>query len=245
MNRTQGPRHVEATAGQASSHLSTTPGDVSSIAASYVGSAADPMAGGRQPISATDLGSMLTSPNLQRSSALADRPTVLGVASYAETDAAMADFRSMLRLHRDGDGDHVAAAILAKGIDGKLHLDHHDTTAAHLEWGHALVGGALAVVVAPLAIAPLSVAATEDTSWAGVGGIVEYFWHNFPKGQLLRMSDLSESGQAALVVVVLGHTASDIEALLDFATEAIVAETDGGDIELAFQLAMSPVHQPP
>ena len=110
--------------------------------------------------------------------------------------------------------DHVAAAILVKGGDGKLHLDHHDTTAADLEWGGALVGGALAVVAAPLAIAPLSVAATRNTTWAGAGGIVGYFWHNIPKGQLLRMSDLAESGQAALVVVVLDHTATDIEALL-------------------------------
>ena len=92
-----------------------------------------------------------------------------------------------------------------KGVDGKLHLDHHETTAASPAWGGALVGGALAVVAAPLAIAPLSDVATQDTTWAGVGGIVGYFWHNIPKGQLLRMSDLLESGQAALVVVALDH----------------------------------------
>ena len=104
--------------------------------------------------------------------------------------------------------------------------------------GGALVGGALAVVAAPLAIAPLSVAATQDTTWAGVGGIVGYFWHNIPKGQLLRMSDLLESGQAALVVVVLDRTATEIEALLTHATESVVAETDGGDIAVAFEEAI-------
>ncbi len=151
----------------------------------------------------------------------------------------MADFQTLLRIHQTGEGNHVAAAILVKGSDGKLHLDHHDTTAADLEWGGALVAGALAVVAAPLAIAPLSVAATRNTTWAGAGGIVGYFWHNIPKGQLLRMSDLAESGQAALVVVVLDHTATDIEALLGNATEVIVAESDGGDIELAFEEAMA------
>jgi hypothetical protein len=156
----------------------------------------------------------------------------------------MADFRTVLRLHHDGERDHVAAAILVKGIDGKLHLDHHDTTAAHLDWGGALVGGALAVVAAPLAIAPLSVAAAQDTTWTGVGGIVGYFWHNIPKGQLLRMSDLLESGQASLVVVVLDHPATEIEALFGNATKALVAETDGGDIELAYQQARSPSPQP-
>ena len=48
----------------------------------------------------------------------------------------------------------------------------------------------------------------KDTTWAGVGGIVGYFWHNIPKRQLQRMSDLLESGQAALVVVALDHSAT-------------------------------------
>ena len=139
---------------------------------------------------------------------MADRPTVLGVATYPDTGSAVADLRAVSGIDRR-TVDHVAAAVLVKGLDGKLHLDRHDTTAADLAWGGALVGGALAVVAAPLAIAPLSDVATQDATWAGVGGIVGYFWHNIPKGQLLRMSDLLESGQAALVVVALDHTATD------------------------------------
>jgi hypothetical protein len=219
--------------------FSPTQGDVGSLDASYVGGAADLTAGGRQPISATDPGSMLTSSNLQRSSALADRQTVLGVATYGDKNAAMADFRTILGLHHDGAPDHVAAAILVKDIDGRLHVDHQHTTAGHLDWGCALVGGALAVLAAPLAIVPLSVAATKDATWAGVGAIVGYFWHNIPKGQLQRMTDVLESGQAALVVVVLDHTATDIEVLLANAIEAIVAETDGGDIEVAYEEAVA------
>ena len=90
----------------------------------------------------------------------------------------------------------------------------------------------------------MSVVATQDGTWAGVGGIVGYFWHNIPKGQLLRMSDLLESGQAALVVVAVDHTATDIEALLQNATETIVAETDGGDIEQAYEEALAREQQP-
>ena len=139
---------------------------------------------------------------------MADRPIVLGVATYASGATAVADLRAVSGTDRQETLDHLSVAVLVKDIDGKFHLEHHDTTAAELEWGGALVGGALAVVAAPLAIAPLSVAATRNTTWAGAGGIVGYFWHNIPKGQLLRMSDLAESGQAALVVVVLDHTAT-------------------------------------
>ena len=109
--------------------------------------------------------------------------------------------------------------MLVKAIDGKLRVDRHDTTARDRAWGGALVGGALAVVAAPLAIEPLSVVATQDGTWAGVGGIVGHFWNNIPKGQLLRMSDLLESGQAALVVVASINRDRTIEALLQNATD--------------------------
>ena len=74
--------------------------------------------------------------------------------------------------------------------------------------------------------------------------ICGYFWHNIPKGRLQQMSDLLESGQAALVVVALDHAASTIEDELRNATRAIVAETDGGDIELAFEEALAREQRP-
>jgi hypothetical protein len=168
---------------------------------------------------------------------MAERPTVLAVATYPDKSAAEADFRALWGGHREGDIDHVAAAVLEKGKDGKLHLDRHDSTAKDVAWGGALVGSALAVVAAPLAIVPLSVVTTQGVTWAGVFGIVGHFWHNIPKSQLLRMSELLESGQAALVIVAVDHTETDIAALLQNATESIVIETDGADIEQAYEEA--------
>ena len=52
------------------------------------------------------------------------------------------------------------------------------------------------------------------------------------------MTDLLESGQAAVVIVAINHSGSDIEALLQNATATIVTETDGGDIEQAYQEAL-------
>lgn len=170
---------------------------------------------------------------------MADRPTVLGVATYADKDFAMADFRAVWAVRDAGELEFVAAAVLVKGTDGKMQVDRHDTTATQRSWGCALIGGALAVVAAPLAVVPLSGIATQDGTWAGIGGIVGHFWHNIPKSELLRMSDVLDSGQAALVVVAVDHTAADIEALLQNATTTIVAETDAGDIELAYEEALA------
>ena len=175
---------------------------------------------------------------------MADRPIVLGVATYGSKEAAVADLRTVSGPDRQPTIDLLSVAVLVKGLDGRLHLDHHETTAASPAWGGALVGGALAVVATPLAIAPLSDIATQDKSWAGVGGIVGFFWHNVPKSRLLQMSDLLESGQAALVVVAFDQSATQIEALLQGAIEAIVAETDGGDIEHAYQEALALEQRP-
>jgi uncharacterized membrane protein len=82
------------------------------------------------------------------------------------------DFYAAWGVKHEGELDHVAAAVLEKDADGKLKMDRHDSTAKHLAWGGALLGGAL-VVLAP----PLGAAALVGTG-AGAGGIVGHFWHN-------------------------------------------------------------------
>jgi len=172
---------------------------------------------------------------------MADRPSVLGVATYRDVESAVADFTEM---HPSDQVDErpVAAALVVKGPDGKLRIDRYDTSTLR-PWGGALLGGALAVVAAPLAIQPLSDVATKDGTWAGVGGIVGHFWHHIAKRQLLRMSELLESGQAALVVVAIDRTAPDVDAMLLNSTETIVAETDGGDLEQAYLEALAQERQ--
>ena len=169
---------------------------------------------------------------------MAERPTVLGVASYADRDAAVADLGAVMATHPGGELNFAAAALLVKGIDGRLQVDCHDATATHRTWGRSLVGSALAVVAAPLAFVPFGDVAAQDANLVGIGDIVGHFWNNIPKRQLLRMSDLLESRQAALVVVAVGHTAADVEALLPNAAATIVDETDGGDIERAYAEAL-------
>ena len=36
---------------------------------------------------------------------------------------------------RDGEFDHIAAAVLTKDASGGLQVERHDSTAKHLAWG--------------------------------------------------------------------------------------------------------------
>ncbi len=139
-----------------------------------------------------------------------------------------------------GSAGPVAAAVLVKGIDGKLRRGPRTTRRRlDLSWGGALIGGALAVVAAPLAIAPLSVVATQDGTWAGVGGIVGHFWHNIPKSPTApderpdRVGP-SRRGDRGGRSPRIRHRGPVAERHRD-----VVTETDGGDLEQAYHEALA------
>ena len=137
---------------------------------------------------------------------MTDQPVVLAVATYAATADADHDFDSACLVGREGRLEHVAAAVLEKGADGRLEIRRHDSTAEHLAFPGALLGGAITVIAPPLGIAFLAPVLPTRAAWAAVGAIVAQFWHHIPRDTLRRLSDLLESGQAALVVVAVNHT---------------------------------------
>lgn len=169
------------------------------------------------------------------------QPSVLAVATYPYKEAAEKDFKAVWGLHHEGELDHVAAALVVKTADGDLKIDRHDTTAKHLAWGGAVLGGALAVVAAPIALVPLSVIAVDGGVLAGAGGIIGHFHHNIPKEDLREMSDLLESGEAGLVIVAVDKKRTDVEPLLQHATKKIVSQIDQSDFEAAYNDALKDV----
>ena len=170
---------------------------------------------------------------------MCDRPTVLAVAVYADKASAETDVAAVWGIHRSAGSDQLAAAILEKDADGRLRIDRLESTATDPAWGGVLVGGALAIMAAPLAIVALSGVAAQGATWPGIGGVVGYFWDHVPKGQLRRMSDLLELGQAALVIVAVDRAGTDIEPLLQRATDKIVVQTDTGDVVRAYDRALA------
>lgn len=169
---------------------------------------------------------------------MSDKPTTVAVATYANKASAEQDYDVVHGAKHAGQIDHLAIAFVERDADGKLKIDRHDSTAKHLAWGGAVVGGALAVISAPLGIVFLGPLAVSSGSWAAAGGLVGHFWHNVPKDQVRKMSDLLEAGEYGLVVVAVNPKGVDISALLANATDKTVVDgvTDvDGALDEAFE----------
>ena len=119
----------------------------------------------------------------------------------------------MGRAKYEGELDLVAVAVLEKGADGALSLEHHEPVSADVAWAGALLGAALVVIAAPLGILLLATVVATRTAWAGAATLVDHFWHNIPRDELHQMSNLLEAGQAAVVIVAVGYRADDVRAL--------------------------------
>ena len=70
---------------------------------------------------------------------MTNQPVVLAVATYAARADADHDFDSARRVGQEGRLDHVGAAVVEKGADGKLEIRRHDSTAEHLAYPGALL----------------------------------------------------------------------------------------------------------
>jgi uncharacterized membrane protein len=165
----------------------------------------------------------------------ASTPLVLAVATYPSRDAAVEDFDTVWGSKHEGELDHIAVAVLTKDENGNLRVDRHDSSAKHLTWGGALLGAALTVVAPPVGVGMLAASGVA----AGAGGIVGHFWHNIPKDTVKEMGDLLSDGQSGLVVVAVDRKGTDIEPMLAKAQKKIVIDTVKGDLESAYNDALT------
>ncbi len=176
---------------------------------------------------------------------MADKPMVVLVATYPNVEAAEADYKAVMALHKEGDLGHVSAGIVTKDAEGKLKIHRHNTTAKHLAWGGFAVGALLAVLNPPLATVMLagsaitigSAAATAGVT-AGFGGLIGHFWHQIPKDDLRAMGDMLEAGEAGLVVVAVDKKAAELEAVVEKADRKIVKHLEDGDVDKAYDEAV-------
>jgi hypothetical protein len=153
-------------------------------------------------------------------------PIALIGAGYRTRDGALDDFGSVWAARRDGDFHHTAVAVLTRDRDGRLHVDRHNSTAKHLEWGGALLSAAL-VVLAPAA--GVEMLATVGVS--GAGAMVGHFRAHAGPADLAALAGALEAGPSALVVVVVNRRGESLTPLLGRADTRASVEMPWGDLE--------------
>lgn len=87
--------------------------------------------------------------NRPKGTLVSDKPTRAAAATYADRTDADQDDEVVRGTKHAGPIDHLAIAFVERDAEGKLKIDRYDSTAKHLAWGGAVLGGALAVISAP------------------------------------------------------------------------------------------------
>jgi hypothetical protein len=169
---------------------------------------------------------------------MGEQAVVVAAATYASRATAAENLRALCGQPSRGPLGRLAAATVEKGADGRLTIDRHGCTTSHLRPDYLLLGAALVVLAAPVGITFLLPVAASGSAWAGVAALVGHLWHDIPKSELRRMSDMLEAGQAALVAVAVDCAADDVRAALTGATIAIVTDVVAADFEADIALAI-------
>ena len=153
-------------------------------------------------------------------------PFTLVASSYRTRSGVLEDFTAVWSRRLDGEFRHTAIALLTHGADGTAHVGRSKSTAKHIAWGGALLGGAL-FVVAPSAGAELLTA----TGLTGAGVIVEHIHLNTDAPRLAETAELLEQGTFGLVVVALNWESQAVTPLLPNADRTIALDMSWGDLE--------------
>jgi len=156
----------------------------------------------------------------------ANAPISLVSATYTSSDEALRDFAAVWGARSDGDFHHTAIALLRKEPGGGLRVERSSSTAKHLLWGGALLGGALFVLAPATGVQVLA-----DVGLNGAGAIIYHFRRNTDPDELAETALLLEEGTTALVVVVVNRRGAAITPLLARARRSSSADMRWGELE--------------
>ena len=156
----------------------------------------------------------------------ANAPISLLAASYGTHAGAVDDFQSVWSARRDGDFHHTAVALLRRSSGGTLDVERSSSTAKHLLWGGALLGGALFVLVPAAGVQVFSVVGLD-----GAGALIYHFRRNADPGGLADTARLLHEGNTGLVVVAVNRRGETLTPLLPHAQRSAWVDLQWGDLE--------------
>jgi hypothetical protein len=153
-------------------------------------------------------------------------PLALVAASYPSSDCAVQDFEAVWAARHNGGFHHTAIAVVTRDAEGRLEVGRNNSTAKHLEWGGALLGGAL-FVIAPAAGAEL----LARVGLSGAGAIVGHIRQNADPSSLAATAEVLQRDTTGLVVVLVNHRGEGITPLLAHAAQRSCVHMVWGDLE--------------
>src|ERR1700712_4731102 len=126
----------------------------------------------------------------------AHAPISLITATYSTRGEAVEDFGRGGGTRHQGEFHHTSLSVLTKNSGGSLNIDLNNSTAKHLSWGGALLGGGLFILAHTAGVELLS-----SVGLSGAGAVVRHFALNTDPVELAQATTLLEEGAARLVVV--------------------------------------------
>jgi hypothetical protein len=122
----------------------------------------------------------------------------LTMATYSAHDDAVRDFDDSWSGRHDDRLRQTATAVLTRDPQGFLQVERSRSTARHLAWGGALLGGAL-FLVAPTAGAGILTSAGLN----GAGVFIAHFHDHLRREDIAHCARLLEQQPYAVVVVLV------------------------------------------
>jgi hypothetical protein len=155
-----------------------------------------------------------------------DAPLSLIAAGYSTRATALEDFTTVWSSRFEGDFHHTSVAVLGRDSDGELQVVRHNSTAKHLAWGGALLGGALVVLAPTTGVRMLAAVGVT-----GAGAIIDHVHHNGDARELSGIADLLDESAWGVVAVVVNRGAEVMTPLLTRADRRHSMDMPWGDLE--------------
>ena len=156
----------------------------------------------------------------------ADAPISLLAATYGSRQEAAEDFDAVWSTRDEGEFHHTALAVVTHDRSSGAHLDRHKSTAKHLAWGGALLGGGLFVVDQPAGVELLA-----TVGLSGAGAIIYHFRRNTDAAALEAAGVLLHQAPAGLVVVLVNRRGDLVRPLLAHARGSASVDLVWGNLE--------------
>jgi uncharacterized membrane protein len=160
---------------------------------------------------------------------MSDKPVFIYAATYGDSQAAYADYDSLLDLHSAHLVGSYDVALVTKDHDGRIHVVKHEKPAQHGAWGGIAVGAMVGILFPPSVLGAAAVGGL-------VGGVGGHLRRGISRGDARELGQLLDEGQAALVVIGESRLEEQLDKALTRAEKSIEKEIDADSEEFRREL---------